>query len=96
MFTLKQVYPFFGMKKNSSMVALLLAFIGFVLITGSLFSLYKSSVSVVEVPEKKDLEIDIANKKIDVLTDEIKETKEQFVQSYPFKPKKSKYVQRNA
>lgn len=69
------------MKKNSSMVALLLAFIGFVLITGSLFSLYKSSVSVVEVPEKNDLEIDIANKKIDVLTDEIKETKEQFVET---------------
>lgn len=67
------------MKKNSSMTALILAFIGFALITGALFSLYRSSNDVVD--EKSETEIDIANKKIDVLTDEIQETKEQFIEA---------------
>lgn len=67
------------MKKNSSMTALILAFIGFVLITGAIFSLYKSSHKD-DFNEKSDTEIDIANQKIDILTDEIKETKEQFVE----------------
>lgn len=66
------------MKKNSSMTALILAFIGFVLITGALFSLYKSS-NTNDLDNKNETEIDVANQKIDVLTDEIKETKEQFV-----------------
>jgi hypothetical protein len=66
------------MKKNSSMTALILAFIGFVLITGALFSLYKSS-NTNDLDVISETEIDVANKKIDVLTDEIKETKEQFV-----------------
>ena len=66
------------MKKNSSMTALILAFIGFVLITGALFSLYKSSNNN-DLDVKSETEIDIANKKIDVLNDEIKETKNQFV-----------------
>jgi hypothetical protein len=66
------------MKKNSSMTALILAFIGFVLITGALFSLYKSSNND-DLDVKSETEIDIANQKIDVLTDEIKETKEQFI-----------------
>ena len=65
-----------GMKKNSSMTALILAFIGFVLITGALFSLYKSSNST-DLDVKSETEIDIANKKIDILNDEIKETKDQ-------------------
>ena len=67
------------MKKNSSMTALILAFIGFALISGALFSLYRSSSDVEVVEEKSETEIDIANKKIDVLSDEIQETKEQFV-----------------
>ncbi len=68
-----------GMKKNSSMTALILAFIGFALISGALFSLYRSSSDIEVVEEKSETEIDIANKKIDVLSDEIQETKEQFV-----------------
>ncbi|WP_396192965.1 hypothetical protein [Flavobacterium sp.] len=67
------------MKKNSSMTALILAFIGFALISGALFSLYRSSSDIEVVEEKSETEIDIANKKIDVLSDEIQETKEQFV-----------------
>ena len=67
------------MKKNSSMTALILAFIGFALISGALFSLYRSSSDREVVEEKSETEIDIANKKIDVLSDEIQETKEQFV-----------------
>ncbi len=61
------------------MTALILAFIGFALITGALFSLYRSSNEVISIEEKSETEIDIANKKIDVLSDEIQETKEQFV-----------------
>ena len=60
------------------MTALILAFIGFVLITGALFSLYKSSANN-DFDIKSDTEIDVANQKIDVLTNEIKETKEQLV-----------------
>lgn len=67
------------MKKNPSMTALILAFIGFVLITGALFSLYRSSNEAITIDEKSATEIDIANKKIDVLSDEIQETKEQIV-----------------
>lgn len=65
------------MKKNPSMTALILAFIGFALITGALFSLYRSSNEAISIEEKSETEI--ANKKIDVLSDEIQETKEQFV-----------------
>lgn len=61
------------------MTALILAFIGFALITGALFSLYRSSNEAISIEEQSETEIDIANKKIDVLSDEIKETKEQFV-----------------
>lgn len=61
------------------MTALILAFIGFALITGALFSLYRSSNEAISIEEKSEAEIDIANKKIDVLSDEIQETKEQFV-----------------
>lgn len=61
------------------MTALILAFIGFALITGALFSLYRSSNEAISIEEKSETEIDIANKKIDVLSDEIQETKEQFV-----------------
>ena len=68
------------MKKNSSMTALILAFVGFVLITGALFSLYKSSNSS-DLSDSNDAQIEIANQKIDVLSDEIKETKEQFVET---------------
>ena len=70
------------MKKNSSMTALILAFIGFVLITGALFSLYKSS-NANDLDVKSETEIDIANQKIEVLTDEIKETKDQLVEENP-------------
>ena len=61
------------------MTALILAFIGFALITGALFSLYRSSNEAISIEEKSETEIDIANKKIDVLSDEIQETKEQLV-----------------
>ena len=61
------------------MTALILAFIGFALITGALFSLYRSSNEAISIEEQSETEIDIANKKIDVLSDEIQETKEQFV-----------------
>ncbi len=61
------------------MTALILAFIGFALITGALFSLYRSSTEAISIEEKSETEIDIANKKIDVLSDEIQETKDQFV-----------------
>ncbi len=70
------------MKKNSSMTALILAFIGFVLITGALFSLYKSSNNN-DLDVKSETEIDVANKKIEVLSDEIKETKDQLVDENP-------------
>jgi hypothetical protein len=69
------------MKKNPSMTALILAFIGFALITGALFSLYRSSNEVNTSSDTSEIEIDIANKKIEVLTDEIQETKEQLVEA---------------
>lgn len=68
------------MKKNSSMITLILALFGCALIMGSVFSLYRSS-NAVESNFVKDAEIDIANKKIDVLTNEIQETKEQIVEN---------------
>ena len=71
-----------GMKKNSSMTALILAFIGFVLITGALFSLYKSSNNN-DLGVKSETEIDIANQKIEVLSNEIKDTKDQLVDENP-------------
>ena len=68
------------MKKNSSMITLILALFGCALIMGSVFSLYRSSTSVESNNSFiNDTEIDIANKKIDVLTNEIQETKEQMV-----------------
>ena len=67
------------MKKNSSMIALILAFVGFVLITGSLFYLYKSSTNN-DLDEKSETSIDIANRKIDVLNDEIKETNDKIIE----------------
>jgi hypothetical protein len=42
------------MKKNPSMTALILAFVGFVLITGALFSLYRSSNEAISIEEKSD------------------------------------------
>ncbi|WP_298391694.1 hypothetical protein [Flavobacterium sp.] len=63
------------------MTALILAFIGFALITGALFSLYRSSNEAISIDEKSETEIDITNKKIDVLSDEIQETKEQIVET---------------
>ena len=46
------------------MTALILAFIGFALITGALFSLYRSSNEAISIEEKSETEIDIANKKL--------------------------------
>ncbi len=66
------------MKKNSPMITLILALFGCALIMGSVFSLYRSS-NAAEYNTINDTEIDIANKKIDVLTNEIQETKEQMV-----------------
>lgn len=68
------------MKKNSPMITLILALIGCALIMGSVFSLYRSS-SVAESSSDSETAIDIANKKIDVLSDEIQDTKEQFVET---------------
>lgn len=68
------------MKKNSSMITLILALFGCALIMGSVFSLYRSS-NAVESNFINDTQLDIANKKIDVLTDEIQETKEQIVEN---------------
>ena len=48
------------MKKNPSMTALILAFIGFALITGALFSLYRSSNEAISIEEKSETEIDIS------------------------------------
>lgn len=66
------------------MTALILAFIGFALITGALFSLYRSSSEANDI-DTNDTQIEIANKKIEVLTDEIQETKEQFIEA-DYKP----------
>ena len=68
------------MKKNSPMITLILALFGCALIMGSVFSLYRSS-NAVEYNNVNDTEIDIANKKIDVLTNEIQDTKEQMVEN---------------
>jgi len=62
------------------MITLILALFGCALIMGSVFSLYRSS-NAVEYNNVNDTEIDIANKKIDVLTNEIQETKEQIVEN---------------
>src|SRR6478672_1890664 len=70
------------MKKNSSMITLILALFGCALIMGSVFSLYRSS-NAVESNHFNDAEIDIANKKIEVLSNEIQETKEQMVENEP-------------
>lgn len=64
------------MNKNTSMITLVLALFGCALIIGSVFSLYKSSNNNVDSFDLTKTEIDIANKKIDVLSNEIKETKE--------------------
>ncbi len=69
------------MNKKTSMITLVLALIGCALIIGSVFSLYKSSNSNVDSLDFTRTEIDIANKKIDILTDEIKETKEKYLGS---------------
>ena len=58
------------------MITLVLALFGCALIIGSVFSLYKSSNNNVDSFDLTKTEIDIANKKIDVLSNEIKETKE--------------------
>ena len=59
-----------------------MAFIGFVLITGALFLLCKSS-NTSDLDAKSETEIDIANQKKAILTDEIKETKDQLVEENP-------------
>lgn len=71
------------MKKNSSMITLILALFGCALIMGSVFSLYRSSNAVETNHFTNDAEIDIANKKIEVLSNEIQETKEQMVENEP-------------
>ncbi len=62
-------------------MTLILALIGCALIIGSVFSLYKSSNDGVDSLDFTKTEIDIANKKIDVLSNEIKETKEKYLTS---------------
>ncbi len=62
------------------MITLILALFGCALIMGSVFSLYRSS-NAVESNFVNDAQLDIANKKIEVLTDEIQETKEQVVEN---------------
>jgi hypothetical protein len=69
------------MNKKNSMITLVLALIGCALIIGSVFSLYKSSNDGVDSLDFTKTEIDIANKKIDVLSNEIKETKEKYLSS---------------
>ena len=66
------------MKKNPAMMTLILALIGCALIIGSVFSLYKSTNSGDDTLDFTKTEIDIANKKIDLLSDEIKEAKERY------------------
>jgi hypothetical protein len=66
------------MNKNTSMITLVLALFGCALIIGSVFSLYKSSSTNVDSFDFTKTEIDIANRKIDVLSNEIKETKEMY------------------
>ncbi len=69
------------MKKNSAMMTLILALIGCALIIGSVFSLYKSTNSNDDSLDFTKTEIDIANKKIDVLSNEIKEAKERYAEA---------------
>jgi hypothetical protein len=83
-FVVKAVEPFlliFRMKKNPAMMTLILALIGCALIIGSVFSLYKSTHSSDDTFDFTKTEIDIANKKIDLLSDEIKEAKERYIES---------------
>lgn len=76
------------MKKNTAMMTLILALFGCALIIGSVFSLYKSTNSSDDTLDFTKTEIDIANKKIDVLSNEIKEAKERYAESD--KPMESK------
>lgn len=62
------------------MITLILALFGCALVMGSVFSLYRSS-NAVESNFINDTQLDIANKKIDVLTNEIAETKEQVAEN---------------
>lgn len=63
------------------MITLILALFGCALIMGSVFSLYRSSHANAEPDFINDTQLDIANKKIDVLTNEIEETKEQVAEA---------------
>ena len=63
------------------MMTLILALIGCALIIGSVFSLYKSTNTSDDSLDFTKTEIDIANKKIDVLSNEIKEAKERYAEA---------------
>lgn len=62
------------------MITLILALFGCALIMGSVFSLYRSS-NAVESNLANDTQLDIANKKIEVLANEIEETREQVAEN---------------
>ncbi len=69
------------MKKNATMITLILALIvGCALIIGSVYSLSKNKPDTIFIdsPDVVTTEIAIANKKVDVLKDEIAESKEKF------------------
>ncbi|MBC7524167.1 MAG: hypothetical protein H7239_06990 [Flavobacterium sp.] len=69
------------MKKNATMITLILAlFVGCALIIGSVYSLFKEKSQAItsEMPELVSTEIAIANKKVEVLEDEVAENKDKF------------------
>ena len=67
------------MKKRTVMIALLVAFIGIVLVTGALFYLYSSNEVAKTKQETGELKVDRANREIDDIKGEIEDTKEQLV-----------------
>ncbi len=69
------------MKKRTVMIALLVAFIGIVLVTGALFYLYSSNEVAKTKQETGELKVDRANREIDDIKGEIEDTKEQLVET---------------
>jgi hypothetical protein len=69
------------MKKSTVMIALIVAFIGIVLVTGALFYLYSSNEVAKTKQETGELKVDRANRAIEEIQEDIVETKEHLVEN---------------
>lgn len=69
--------PDFGMKKNATMITLILALVvGCALIIGSVYSLYREKSNGITDAESDKTEMEITNQKVSVLENEVNEANE--------------------